>query len=52
MLNWSFTRGTEPATSLENGVSTIAGSPGQPADSTFTEPLQPPKPKIALHCVL
>lgn len=48
MLNWSFTRNTEPATSLENGVSTIAGSPGQPADAEILEQPQPPKPKIAL----
>ncbi|MFM2281631.1 MAG: hypothetical protein RLZZ444_3862 [Pseudomonadota bacterium] len=42
MLNWNFHRHGEPAVSLENGVSTIAGVPGQMA-----KPEQP-KPKIAL----
>jgi NTE family protein len=48
MLNWSFTRHTEPAPSLEDGVSTVAGTPGQPADTgMITEP-KPAKPKLAL----
>ncbi|MDO6964051.1 patatin-like phospholipase family protein [Rhizobium alvei] len=42
MLNWNFHRHEEPAVSLENGVSTIAGVPGKVA-----QPEQP-KPKIAL----
>jgi len=48
MLNWNFTRHTEPAPSLENGVSAVAGTPGQPADmSTLPAPMAP-KPKLAL----
>jgi NTE family protein len=42
MLNWNFNRPTEPTVSLENGVSNIAGVPGQ------TKIPKPPKPKIAL----
>jgi len=48
MLNWNFSRHTEPETSLENGVSTIAGTPGQPADTAIMTQAKPPKPKIAL----
>ena len=48
MLNWSFTRHTEQAPSLENGVSTVAGTPGQPADMPIPAPAPPAKPKLAL----
>ena len=48
MLNWSFTRQTEQAPSLENGVPTVAGTPGQPADASMIPETKPPKPKLAL----
>ncbi|MCB1447132.1 MAG: patatin-like phospholipase family protein [Rhizobiaceae bacterium] len=48
MLNWSFTRHAEPAPSLENGVSTVAGTPGQPADSLTSSQSKLAKPKLAL----
>lgn len=48
MLNWNFTRHTEPAPSLENGVSAVAGTPGQPADTSTTSSPLAPKPKLAL----
>lgn len=48
MLNWSFTRHTEPAPSLENGVPTVAGTPGQPADIDVVAQPKLPKPKLAL----
>ncbi|MGV3553215.1 patatin-like phospholipase family protein [Rhizobium sp.] len=48
MLNWSFTRHTEQAPSLENGVSTVAGTPGQPADARQIPEVKPSKPKLAL----
>jgi NTE family protein len=48
MLNWNFTRHTEPTPSLEDGVSTVAGTPGQPADANIVTQPKPPKPKLAL----
>ena len=48
MLNWNFTRLTEQAPSLENGVSTVAGTPGQPADDSLVTQPKPAKPKLAL----
>ena len=48
MLNWSFTRNAEQAPSLENGVPTVAGTPGQPADANLLPQPKPPKPKLAL----
>jgi NTE family protein len=48
MLNWNFTRLTEQAPSLENGVSTVAGTPGQPADTNIVTQPKLPKPKLAL----
>lgn len=48
MLNWSFTRHTELAPSLENGVSTVAGTPGQPADTPTPADPKPAKPRLAL----
>jgi NTE family protein len=48
MLNWSFTRHAEQAPSLENGVSTLAGTPGQPSDASLAPEPKSPKPKLAL----
>jgi len=48
MLNWNFTRHTEPAPSLEDGVSSVAGTPGQPADMSAAPAPINSKPKLAL----
>jgi NTE family protein len=48
MLNWNFTRNVEQIPSLENGVSTVAGTPGQPADAGSIPASKIPKPKLAL----
>jgi NTE family protein len=48
MLSWNFHRPTEQTVGLEDGVSTIAGVPGNTVPSQGQTATKPQKPKIAL----